>query len=85
MATLYVREVPDDLYAQLKKRASEEGRSISQEAVQLIRTALLTERPKPDPEFQAWFEWVNRQRERWAREGRVFPDSAALIREDRDR
>lgn len=85
MATLYVREVPDDLYEQLKKRATEEGRSISQEAVRLIRTALLTERPRPDPHFKAWLDQVTERRERWAREGREFPESATLIREDRDR
>jgi len=85
VATLYVRDMPDKLYEHLKKRAADEGRSISQEAVRLLRHALLTGRPKPDPEFKAWFDSVNEQRERWAREGRKFPDSTTLIREDRDR
>jgi antitoxin FitA len=85
VATLYVRDVPNDLYDRLKDRAVQEGRSISQETVRLLRIALLTERPKPDPEFKAWLERVTEQRERWAREGRKFPDSTALIREDRDR
>lgn len=85
MATLYVRDMPNELYEQLKKRATEEGRSISQEAVRLLRVALLTGQSRPDPEFKAWFDWVNQQRERWAREGREFPDSTKLIREDRDR
>jgi len=85
VATLYVRDMPHELYERLKKRAAEEGRSISQEAVRLLRLALLSARPKPDPEFKAWFDWVNQQRERWAREGRKFPDSTTLIREDRDR
>jgi plasmid stability protein len=85
MATLYVRDMPNDLYEQLRKRAAEEGRSISQEAVRLLRRALVTARPTPDPEFQAWLDRVREQRERWAREGRKFPDSTTLIREDRDR
>jgi plasmid stability protein len=85
MATLYVRDMPDRLYETLKKRAAEEGRSISQEAVQLIRLGLLAARPKPDPEFRAWLDRVTEQRERWAKEGRKFPDSTTLIREDRDR
>ena len=85
MATLYVRDMPDKLYEHLKKRAADEGRSISQEAVRLLRLALLTSRPKPDPEFRAWLDWVTEQRERWVREGRKFPDSTTLIREDRDR
>ncbi len=85
MATLYVRDMPAELYEQLKIRAAEEGRSINQEAIRLLRLALLTDRPKPDPEFKAWLNRVTEQRERWAREGRKFPDSTALIREDRDR
>ena len=84
MATLYVRDMPDKLYERLKKRAADEGRSISQEAVRLLRLALLTGRPKHDPEFKAWLDRVVEQRERWAREGRKFPDSMTLIREDRD-
>jgi plasmid stability protein len=85
VATLYVRDMPNELYEQLKKRATEEGRSISQEAVRLLRLGLLAACPKPDPEFRAWLDWVSEQRERWAREGRKFPDSTTLIREDRDR
>lgn len=85
MATLYVRDMPVELYEHLRKRAAEEGRSISQEAVRLLRLALLTRQPRPDPEFKAWFDWVNQQRERWAKEGRKFPDSTTLIREDRER
>lgn len=85
MATLYVRDLPEELYEQLKKRAAQEGRSINQEAIRLLRIALLTGRPKPDPEFKAWLDRVVEQRERWAREGRKFPDSTTLIREDRDR
>ncbi len=42
MATLYVRDVPLDLYEQLKERASAEGRSVAAEAVVLLRRALST-------------------------------------------
>ena len=85
MATLYVRDMPEELYEQLKRRAAGEGRSINQEAIRLLRLALLSERPKPDSEFHVWLDWVTEQRERWAKEGRKFPDSGSLIREDRDR
>ena len=85
METLYVRDLPEELYEQLKKRAAEEGRSINQEAIRLLRLGLLAARPRPDPEFRAWLDWVSEQRERWAREGRKFPDSTTLIREDRNR
>ncbi len=85
MATLYVRDMPEELYEQLKKRAAGEGRSINQEAIRLLRLGLLAARPRPDPEFRAWLDWVSEQRERWAKEGRKFPDSTTLIREDRNR
>jgi len=85
MATLYVRGMPDDLYEQLKRQAMAEGRSIGQEAVRAIRLGLLATRTGPDPRLAAWLRNVRRQRARWAREGRKFPDSAALIREDRQR
>ena len=85
MATLYVRDLPEELYEQLKKRAAGEGRSLNQEAIRLLRLGLLAARPRPDPEFRAWLDWVSEQRERWVREGRKFPDSTTLIREDRDR
>src|SRR5574341_2623587 len=58
VATLYVRDMPNELYERLKKRATEEGRSISQEAVRLLRLALLTDRLKPDPEFKTWLDRV---------------------------
>ncbi len=85
MATLYVRDIPESLYERLKKRAAGEGRSISQEAVRLLRLGLLSTSPKPDPMFAAWLQRVSRQRTRWAAAGRKFPDSTALIREDRGR
>lgn len=40
MPTLYVRDVPEDLYARLKERAAQERRSISQEAINLLEWAL---------------------------------------------
>ena len=85
MATLYVRGMPEELYEQLKKRAAQEGRSVSQEAVRLLRLGLLAARPKPDPEFAAWLTRVSEQRARWAAQGRKFPDSVKLVREARRR
>ena len=85
MATLYVRDMPDKLYQQLRRRAVAEGRSVSQETVQLLRLALGTASVKPDPRFAAWLRAVSRQRSRWAASGRTFPESAALVRADRAR
>ena len=40
MATLHVRNVPDELYERLRAAAEEEGRSLGAEATSLLRTAL---------------------------------------------
>jgi plasmid stability protein len=40
MATLHVRNVPDELYEELRASAARDGRSIGAEAISLLRTAL---------------------------------------------
>ena len=40
MATLHVRNVPDDLYEQLREAAAEDGRSIGAQATALLRDSL---------------------------------------------
>jgi plasmid stability protein len=40
MATLHVRNVPDDLYERLRAAAEEDGRSIGAEATSMLRAAL---------------------------------------------
>ena len=40
MATLHVRNVPDELYEELRASAEREGRSIGAEAIMLLRFAL---------------------------------------------
>jgi plasmid stability protein len=44
VATLYVRNVPDELYEQLRARAAREGRSIGAEALAILRDAFESER-----------------------------------------
>ncbi|MGZ4290177.1 MAG: FitA-like ribbon-helix-helix domain-containing protein [Gaiellaceae bacterium] len=41
MATLHVRNVPDELYEELRATAERDGRSIGAEAITLLRGALL--------------------------------------------
>jgi plasmid stability protein len=40
MATLHVRNVPDDVYEALRARAKSEGRSINAAAITILRDAL---------------------------------------------
>ena len=42
MATLYVENFPDDVYAALRKRAKQQGRSISAEVIALLKDAVPT-------------------------------------------
>ena len=48
MATLTIRDVPDELYKKLKERAERQRRSISKEAIVCLESALETSRVDPD-------------------------------------
>lgn len=80
MATLHVRNVPDEIYKRLRDRAEASNRSLSAEVVVLLRNAL--EGGKPSQ--RELLEEIRRQRTfRPADVG--APDSTTLLREDRDR
>lgn len=77
MATLYARDVPDDLYDAIRRRAAERGSSIGAESVRLLRRALELERHGQADLIAA----IRRDR---APVGPGAPSAADLIREDRD-
>ncbi|UVT14634.1 MAG: hypothetical protein H8K04_12335 [Nitrospira sp.] len=79
MAQVLVRNLNDRVVARLKKRARTRGRSLQAE----VKT-ILEEAAKDDMPGDFWKE-ADRIREQLKRSGRKFSDSAALIREDRDR
>jgi antitoxin FitA len=78
MATLHVRNVPDDVYAALRERAERENRSINSETIAILRRALSGRRGPEDILGQ-----LRQLRERlvWPEEG---PSPEDLIRQDRD-
>lgn len=78
MAQVLVRNLNDRVVARLKKRAKTRGRSLQAE----VKT-ILEEAAKDVPE-DFWKE-ADRIRKQLGHSGRKFSDSAALIREDRDR
>lgn len=86
MATLYVRDVPDELYEELKERASADGRSVSAEAVRLLQEALSqgSDQQRRRREHLAALDRIRRRRE-----DTILPpdhiDSVELLREDRAR
>jgi plasmid stability protein len=82
MPTLHVRNVPDELYERLRRRAAAAERSRSAEVVVLLQRALRHHAP----EETALFDRIERRRARIERvHGGPFPSSVGLIREDRDR
>ena len=83
MSTLYVENVPNEVYEALRKRAREERRSISAEVIRMLEDKFPTERE------------LERRREAWRRiddlqftkskNAEPLPSSLEMIREDRDR
>jgi plasmid stability protein len=83
MATLYVENVPEDLYEALRSRAKASRRSIAAEVL-----ALLEENIPTAQELKARHEWVRkleRLRKSQAKSGSKFPSTEEMIREDRER
>lgn len=86
MATLYVRDVPDELYDALRERAGAEGRSISAEALHLLKRVIEEDR-EDHRRADAHVAALSRMRQ--IRESLTlspgYPDSTKLLREDRER
>jgi len=80
MATLHVRNVPDELYDRLRQQAEERNRSLSAEVIMLLDSALDENRQKQ----AALLERIRRRR--FFRPSAVgTPDSTTLLRQDRER
>jgi plasmid stability protein len=75
---LYVREVPEQVYGELKRRARQRGSSISREAIRLLARALEADRPEVR-------ELLDEIRSHRPVAPRGSPSAADLLREDRDR
>jgi hypothetical protein len=76
MAQGLMLQIDDQTERLLRERAEQEGVSLEEEARKLLRFALRSE-------GEAFWGTVDRIRQKLS--GRSFPDSADLIREDRDR
>ncbi len=80
MAILHVRNVPDDLYEQIRERARNQNRSLGAEVISLLQRAL------DEPErSQAEIISDIRRRRSFRPAGAGAPDSVELLREDRER
>jgi len=81
MATLHVRNVPDGLYDQLRRRAAAENRSLSAEVVNLLQQVV----GEPVVGQTDLFERIARRRGRIEQQCGRFSSSIDLLREDRGR
>lgn len=62
MPTLVLRNVPDDLYQRLKETAAEHRRSMTQEAIVSLRTALARQQEPPTkPSLEDTLQWLRRE------------------------
>ncbi|WP_373526722.1 Arc family DNA-binding protein [Nostoc sp.] len=88
MATLYVRNLPDDLYAKLQELAVSQHRSINAQVITLLEQALTNEAQQTEEQRR---QNVPKLLEEMGDRRRLNPadfgllDSTELIREDRDR
>jgi len=83
MATLYVENVPDDLYEALRKRARKNRKSIAAEVLELLEQFVPTERElKQRREF---IRRLERLRSKPSPSPGPFPSAEEMVREDRSR
>lgn len=80
MPTLHVRNVPEPLYARLRQRAQKRNRSLSAEVVTLLDFAI-----EESGDTQTQLLDSIRRRRFFNPAAAGAPDSATLLREDRER
>jgi antitoxin FitA len=79
VSDVLIRDVPQAVLESLKQRAASHRRSLQQELLSILEVAAGSP-GEPDP-----VKIAATIRDRLTRSGRVFSDSAPIIREDRER
>ncbi len=79
MATLHVRNVPERLYARLKRRAEEQHRSLGSEVITLLEWAVAEAERAPGVTLASI-----RERRAFNPSAAGAPDSTELLRQDRE-
>ena len=82
MATLHVRNVPDELYGRLKQYAESENRSLNTQIINLLNQAIEYEAKRSQQ--QQLLDEIRRRRFVYSNDVDV-EDSVTLLREDRKR
>jgi plasmid stability protein len=83
MATLYVENVPEDIYKALRKRAKANRKSIAAEVIELLEQNIPTEAELK--RRRKVFDELARLRALPPLSRGLFPSAEEMIREDRER
>lgn len=87
MSTLHVRNIPDDLYEQIKQAAAKDNRSISAQVIDLLQLAI--RQTEGAHQQEKVLHEIHRRRLKYETaahaKGYEYPDATELIRQDRDR
>jgi plasmid stability protein len=83
MPTLYVENVPEELYEAIRARAQGNRTSISAEVLALLAENVAT--PREVARRKALLEHARRLRSKRSRTAGPFPSSEEMLREDRAR
>jgi DNA polymerase sigma len=83
MATLYVENIPSDLYEALRGRARSRRRSIAAEVLALLEANVPTE--KELKTRRQFFHRIRQMQSRRRPKKRIFPPTEEMLREDRGR
>jgi plasmid stability protein len=83
MPTLYVENVPDELYSALRQRARQHRKSIAAEVLSLLEENVVT--PAELKERQLFLRRIRKLASSLTQSGRVYPTTEEMQRQDRDR
>ena len=83
MPTLYVENVPDELYSALRQRARQHRKSIAAEVLSLLEENVVT--PAELKERQLFLRRIRKLAPSSSQAGRVYPTTEELQLHDRDR
>jgi plasmid stability protein len=83
MATLYVENVPDELYEALRSRAKQNRKSIAGEVISLLEDTLPTAAQLK--KRKKFLDYVLQLKKNSPQMPGPFPSSEEMIREDRER
>jgi plasmid stability protein len=83
MATLYVENVPDDLYEALRKRAKRNRKSIAAEVIELLEQSVPTETELK--RRQDFYKRALQMSRKSSLTPGPFPSAEEMLREDRER